>query len=248
MSWAERPGPRSLDRLSTLIADDEHWARVALAELLEGYPEVEVVGYADSVASTVKELTSKRPDLLLLDIRMPDGLGFEVFERTSVESQVVFVTAFDTHALRAFEVNALDYLLKPVAPHRLARALGRVSRAALRDRASTKQFAAKDLVSLHEGRFLRFTRIENIVLLVAADGFVEIHLECGRTALVQGRLQSWRVRLPKTFVQVRRSVIVNLSFVEEVDLSAKNPVLRLRGAREPLSMSRRYARAFRDKV
>lgn len=116
--------------LRALLVDDERLARVELRRLLAAHPEVEVVAEADSVATARVALAAARPDVVFLDVQMPGGSGFELLSGDGLELAVVFVTAFDAHALRAFEVNALDYLLKPVHPERLAQAVGRLLRRA----------------------------------------------------------------------------------------------------------------------
>ncbi|MEL6188510.1 MAG: response regulator, partial [Myxococcota bacterium] len=182
---------------TALIADDERLARVALLSLLSSHPEIEVVGEADSVASTVTELARLSPDLLFLDIQMPDGFGFEVFERTKVGCPVIFVTAYDAHALRAFEVNALDYLLKPVEPDKLRRALERVGQPRARIPPREDAYAAGDLICLTQGRTMKFARVEEIVAVFAADDYVEIQLASGYRALLPQRLREWQRRLPE---------------------------------------------------
>jgi two-component system LytT family response regulator len=116
--------------LRALLVDDERLARSELRRLLAVHPEIEVAGEAASVAEAVEQVTALDPDVVFLDIQMPGASGFELLERVEPGFQVVFVTAFDAHAVRAFEVNALDYLLKPVSPERLERAVGRVLRRA----------------------------------------------------------------------------------------------------------------------
>jgi two-component system LytT family response regulator len=115
-------------KLRALLVDDERLARVELRRLLAAHPEIEVVAEADSVATARTALASAQPDVVFLDVQMPGGSGFELLGGDGLELAVVFVTAFDAHALRAFEVNALDYLLKPVHPERLAQAVGRLLR------------------------------------------------------------------------------------------------------------------------
>ena len=107
-------------RLRTLLVDDSRLARGELRTLLAAHAEVDVVGEADDVEAAVAAVAGLQPDLLLLDIQLPGGSGFDVLERLPRAPHVVFCTAYDQHAVRAFEANALDYLLKPVEPERLA--------------------------------------------------------------------------------------------------------------------------------
>src|SRR5690606_31532679 len=108
-----------------LIVDDERLARAVLRRELAAHPDVEVVAEADGVDAAVEILRRERIDLVFLDVQMPGGSGLELFDRIDTDARVIFVTAYDRYAVRAFDVHALDYLLKPVAPERLARALER---------------------------------------------------------------------------------------------------------------------------
>jgi two-component system LytT family response regulator len=114
-----------------LIVDDERLARTRLRTLLAAHPEITIAGEADSASSAVAEIDRLAPDLVFLDIQMPGASGFDVLDQTERTFAVVFVTAFDEHALRAFDINAVDYLLKPVTAARLAQSIERVRRAAL---------------------------------------------------------------------------------------------------------------------
>jgi len=119
-----------------LIVDDERLARSRLRTLLVAHPEITIAGEADSAATAVAEIDRLAPDLVFLDIQMPGASGFDVLEQTEQSFAVVFVTAFDEHALRAFDINAVDYLLKPVTASRLAQSIERVRRASLGANAS----------------------------------------------------------------------------------------------------------------
>ncbi len=240
-------------RLTTVIADDERLARDGLIALLSAHPQIDVVGQADSVASTVAQLQSLDPDLLFLDIAMPDGIGFDVFERIDVVARVVFVTAYDSYTLRAFELNALDYLMKPVSPERLTKTVDRLcgltggSAEPKRDK-TRPSLELSDIVSLPEGRIIKFARVQQIVYIEAANDYVEVILESGRTALVERRLRTWQEILPDCFVQIHRSRLVNLEYVDEIEQTGRNWTVRLRGWDKGLVMSRRYAKPFRERL
>ena len=113
------------EKLRVLIVDDEERARARVRRLLSAHLHIEVVGEASGLLEAVAAYNSLRPDLIFLDIEMPDGRGFELFDRCEVGCPVIFVTAYDQHAVRAFEVNALDYLLKPIEANRLRQSLER---------------------------------------------------------------------------------------------------------------------------
>ena len=129
-----------------VIVDDERLARRELAFLLQKHPEIEVAGEAGSVREAVQVLERLHPDLVFLDIQMPRENGFDLFERTRVAAAVIFVTAHDEFALRAFEVNALDYLMKPVNPRRLQQAIDRFLRRDPGEPAKARPLAYEDTI------------------------------------------------------------------------------------------------------
>src|SRR5262245_8374017 len=143
--------------MNALIVDDERVARLEMRRLLEPHPDIAILGDASNAAEAEARLTELPVDLLFLDIKMPGASGFDLLERLDRVPLLIFTTAFDAHALRAFEVNALDYLLKPIRPDRLAAALDRVrtmwagSAGTARTGAATARRAATDRVFLRDG-------------------------------------------------------------------------------------------------
>lgn len=236
-----------------LIVDDERLARVVMRDLLAEHADIEVVGEADSVEFAARLLKKLTPDLVFLDIEMPDGSGFELFERVKVSSHVVFVTAYDEHALRAFEVNALDYLVKPVDPAHVERALTRFRRLwrlppELERPRPERRLALDDIACLQEARCMTFARVGEITRVCAADEYAEVHLTSGEAVLVSTRLSRWEERLPECFVRVHRSILVNLHHVMRIEQVGGAWVVHLRGADTTLAMSRRYAQALRKRL
>jgi two-component system LytT family response regulator len=206
------------------------------------HPEVQVVGEAASVDEAARHLARAEPDVVFLDIQMPGESGFDLFARATVTSRVIFVTAHDAHALRAFDVNALDYLLKPVVPARLAESLAR-----LRDQASApvaaRRFEIGDFVFLPVDGRSRFIRVNQIVAVAAAGDATEVSTSDGGRGRVPRSLKAWEERLPaKQFVRIHREAIVNLQFVDRIEEWSHDAYqVYLRGRAEPLTLSRRYA-------
>jgi len=241
--------------LRALLVDDERLARVELRELLSSSPHVKVVGEADSVTSALARIEELRPELLFLDVQMPGEGGFELLARLPERPfQVIFVTAHDTHALRAFEVNALDYLLKPVHPDRLARAVERLvareqGKPAPAQGPTRPKLTEADVLFLENGAKSRFVRVEQLVCLCGAGDYVELVTADGQRTLSPRPLKEWELRLPeRTFARIHRSALVNLTFVERVDrgLSGGGDVY-LRGLEAPLPLSRSHASALRER-
>jgi two-component system, LytTR family, response regulator len=244
---------------SAILVDDERLARRELAHLLGAHPSISVVGQASSVDEAATLVARLDPDVIFLDIQMPRRNGFELLDACEVRGEVVFVTAHDVHAIRAFEVNALDYLLKPVHPDRLARTVARLTgasaaptagpaRAKLAGAAPATRLELDDHLFLHHGRAARFVRVRAIVCLRGADDYAEVVLEDGKQLLSPRPLREWESRLPpRSFVRIHRAAIVNLEHVVGIEPAGDESFrVLVRGAAEPLPMSRRYAARLRS--
>lgn len=231
-------------RLSALLVDDERLARVELRRLLAAHPDVEVVGEAEDLPGATRVMRARRPDVVFLDIHLAEASGFELLDEEPGETAVVFVTALDAHAVRAFEVNALDYLLKPVSPARLARTLERLRSSLAGQRPSgERRLTLEDRVLVQEGARTELVRVSDVRCIRAEDDYSRLVLTDGRELLVHESLKSWESRLPpRHFVRVHRSTVVNLDHVERMEREENDTFrLHLRGLAVPLTMSRRYA-------
>jgi two-component system LytT family response regulator len=200
-----------------VVVDDERLARREIAILLRDRADVEIVGEAASVDEAEQAVRDLRPDVVFLDIQLDGESGFDLLERLDVPCAVVFTTAFDEYALRAFEVNAVDYLLKPIDPGRLREAIGRLGR---REGAAThgrERLLRDDLVlARHSGR-LRSFRVAEITVITAAGDYTRVSTTGGRHYLVKSTMKRWLQRLPRdAFARVHRSAIVNLDHVQEL--------------------------------
>ena len=230
-----------------LIVDDERLARVALREVLEIRPDVEVVGEADCIDTAVQLVGELRPDVIVLDVQMPGESGFDLFDRAEVTASVVFVTAYDEYAVRAFEVNALYYLVKPVGPEQIDRSLKRLC--TTEPPAPTRPLDLDDVVCLNEGQSMKFASVKSIVFISAADDYTEVHTDSGKVALVPTALREWEERLPaERFARTHRSTLVNLSYIDEVLHEGGTWTVTLRGVEATLPMSRRFAQALRKRL
>ena len=240
--------------LRALLVDDERLARARLRSLLRPHSErLIVVAEADSVSTAAASLETHKPDVVFLDIQMPGGDGFQLFDRIQVDAQVVFVTAFDIHALRAFEVNALDYLMKPVAPERLAASVQRIWRAHLQTpgpRAMPSQpLLGSDRVCLDLGRNQRFVSVGALRCIAAAGDYTDVHLSDGTTVLASTSLKEWLSRLPAgDFMRVHRSTVINLNHVLELIRVEGILNARVDGVDQLITVSRRHVTALRERL
>jgi two-component system, LytTR family, response regulator len=233
-----------LSALRVLIADDEEPARAVLRELLAAEPELAVVGECASGLEAVKAAAEQRPDVLLLDIDMPKLDGFEVMELIDPAIAVVFVTAYESYALRAFEVHAVDYVLKPFRAERLREALrrsrGRVGprpEAGSLARAARPAGAHLQRVVVKDGGRVHLIPVERLDYAEAQDDYVALR-SGGRTYLKPQTLSSLEADLdPACFVRVHRSFVVRLDRIRSVELYARNSRVAVLhdGSRVPVS-------------
>jgi len=238
-------------RLEALIVDDERLARKELRTLLASHPEVSVVGEADSVAAALAVLESERPDLVFLDIQLAGETGFDLLDRVgAADFKTVFVTAFDAYAIRAFEVNALDYLLKPVNPARLKKAIDKLLlNEPAPPAASLRPLDIDDRLYLELGGRSVFLKVGRVTHVTAAGDYTEVFTAEGQKHLVEKPLREWEARLPeKFFARIHRNCIVNLEYVERVESwFNRSHQLFLRGVGSPLTVSRRHAARLKEK-
>lgn len=234
---------------TAVIVDDERLARRELGSLLEAHPELRIVGEADSVASAAEMVNRVDPDVVFLDIQLVGESGFDLFELLEVEPAIVFVTAYEQHAIRAFEVNALDYLLKPVTPERLAAALEKLARPESRPR-PVEPLEYQDRMFLRLNDRMTFLRVATIKYITAATDYSYLHTVDGTRRLVHKPLKEWEARLPTNyFLRIHRSTIINMEYVERLEpWSNYSYRVHLKGVAEPLSMSRRYALKAKDRL
>jgi two-component system, LytTR family, response regulator len=238
-------------RRHAVIVDDERLARRELRTLLEEAHagQVHVAGEAASVADAARLMRATGADVVFLDIQLAGETGMDLLPLIGPEVDVVFVTAYDQHALRAFEVNALDYLLKPVAPERLAVTVSRLS-AAQPPAPSGKPLTRDDTLLLRLGQERAFVRLRDIAAIEADGDGSKLVLAPRLVRRPSAKsLREWERRLPAgQFVRIHRSTIVNLEYVERLEpASQAGQRVYLRGLREPVTMSRRFGARLRDR-
>jgi two-component system, LytTR family, response regulator len=241
----------SARRRHVVIVDDERLARRELRTLLEDAhaEHVYVVGEAASVADAARLVHATDADVVFLDIQLAGEMGMDLLPLLGADVDVVFVTAYDEYTLRAFEVNAVDYLLKPVVPERLAMTVSRLV-AALPAAASREIVGYDDRLFLRLGDERAFVRVRDIMAIEADGDGSTLRLAPHLARKASGKsLREWEQRLPdRQFVRIHRSTVVNLEYVERLESwSHASQRVYLRGLPEPLTMSRRYAARIRER-
>lgn len=235
--------------MRALIIDDERLARSALRRLLSVHPEVKIIGEAANPDEAIRAIDKTSPDILFLDVEMPGGSGFDLLEKLEDVPAVIFTTAYDEYAVRAFEVSALDYLVKPITARRLAAALGRAQRALaaiLKERSNIEGTSAVHHIFVRDGDRCWIVRLTDISLLESEGNYTRLHF-AGNAPLIFRSLTAIEQRLsPATFFRANRSQIVNLSWIEaaENDIDGRLSI-KLRNGKQ-VEISRRQSRSLRQ--
>ena len=236
--------------MRALVVDDERLARKELMKLLEDHPMIEVVGEAMNAEEATQMVNELNPDLLFLDIQMPGKTGFQLLEELDSVPLVVFTTAYDEFALKAFEVNALDYLLKPIQPERLSEAISkladkeRAKNAAIRG--PEKKLGLHDQVFVKDGDRCWFVSLNNVRLFESDGNYIKVYFDNNRP-MIHKSLNALDEKLDeRAFFRASRKHIVNLSWVEGIEPWFNGGLMvKLRGG-DKVEVSRRQAAKFKD--
>lgn len=243
--------------MKALLVDDERLARNELRRLLAAFPDIEIVGEATHAKQAREQVTALAPDLLFLDVQMPGESGMELLAALEPPVPlVIFTTAYDEFAVKAFDLNALDYLLKPVDPERLAAAIERLRAATARPAepataarpAARDRLAAEDKVFVREGDRCWFVEVKSIRLLVSEGNYTRVHFDQAQPQLFRS-LNAMEERLdPRFFFRANRREIVNLAWIEKIEPWFSGGLLvHLKGGAR-VELSRRQAQEFREKM
>jgi two-component system LytT family response regulator len=232
--------------MKALIVDDEPLARRELRRLLAAFPAIVVAGEAGNIDEAREKIESLTPDVVFLDIRMPGGTGFDLLTQLDRVPRIVFTTAYDQYAVKAFEVNALDYLLKPIEPERLAKALAKIQ-AGTASGASSPEAPLEQLF-IKDGPRCWFVPLREVRVFSAEGNYVR--LTWGRERPLLGRsLTALEEKLdPRRFFRANRSQLINLDFIQSVEAGDGGRLhVQLRDGPE-VEVSRRQARLFRART
>jgi len=237
-----------MTNIKALIVDDERLARVSLRKLLEPYPYIEIAGEADSCENAIELIDLHKPKLIFLDIQLSGETGFDLLEIIDNSIKIIFVTAFDEFAIRAFDVNAIDYLLKPVNPERLKVSIERLINREDVQKSITKSYEYSDSIYVRINNYSsRFIKISTITLIEPIGNYSKIFTTDGKNCLVLKTLKQWQEELPGNFfVRIHRSCIINIEHVDRIEIDSKTQHrVFLKNMPKPLDVSRRYAKKLR---
>jgi two-component system LytT family response regulator len=240
--------------MRTLIVDDERLARNELKRLLEPYTKIEIVGEAANAEEALVMIDELQPDLLFLDIQMPGKNGFELLSSIEGKSpEVIFTTAFDEYAIKAFEFNALDYLLKPIDNERLKDTIQRIEENQAQPEHATetserpeKILGENDQVFVKDGEKCWFVKLGKIRLFESMGNYVRLHFD-DQKPLVLKSLNNLEERLdPNTYFRANRKHIINLQWIEKIEPWFSGGLLVTLQGGDKIEISRRQAIRFKE--
>lgn len=210
-----------MEKFTALVVDDERLARQKLIAMLSKYESIEVIGEAFDVNSAKKCIETSVPDILFLDIQMPKKSGFDLIEQIAFEGKIVFVTAFDEYAVKAFEINALDYLLKPVSEERLDKLILKLEQKDEEKEVIIKNISKlsyNDKIFVSDNKVVKFVNIREISAIQSVGNYSKLILSSGEKLIIYKTLKEWSLRLPENkFVRIHRTAIVNIDYISKME-------------------------------
>lgn len=236
--------------MKALIIDDERLARKELTNLLQEYQEIEIAGEAVNAEDAEEKIKTLKPDLLFLDIQMPGKTGFELLQSLESVPDVIFTTAYDEYALKAFDFNALDYLLKPIEPDRLkesiTKLLNRAKKDAPEEEDTEKKLGPQDRVFVKDGDKCWFVKLENIRLFESDGNYIKIYFDNFKP-MIHKSLNALDERLDdRSFFRASRKHIINLTWVESIESWFNGGLMVVLRGGDKVEVSRRQAARFKE--
>lgn len=235
--------------LKVILIDDERLARSELKRLLQEFPDVEVIGEAANANEGIEKIETLNPDLVFLDIQMPGKTGFDMLIELEKAPHVIFVTAYDEYALKAFEVNALDYLMKPVEPKRLAEALFKVRQKDEEEMISYNNrgtLSENDQVFVKDGERCWFVKLSDVRLFESVGNYAKVFFGPNKPLILKS-LNALEERLDeKSFFRANRKHIINLRMIEKIEPYFNGGLLLDLKGGEKIEVSRRQAVKFKE--
>jgi len=234
--------------MRALLVDDERLARVELTKLLEKFPEIEIVGEASNGEEAIDKIEELNPELVFLDIQMPGMTGFEVLEHLHVVPQIIFITAYDEYALKAFEANALDYILKPVELTRLEKAISKVIEQKEEEslNTSTEKLSYDSQIFIKDGEKCWFVKMDKVRMFESEGNYVRLYFEDSKPMILKS-LNNLEKRLSdKEYFRISRKYIINLTWIEKVEAWFNGGLRVTLKSGEKLEISRRQTSRFKE--
>lgn len=235
-------------KIKAVIVEDSRLARNELKELIKSFPEIEVLGEAENVDAAYELINSLNPDLLFLDINMPEKDGFELLEMLDDVPITVFTTAFDEYALKSFEYNALDYLMKPVSPNRFSKAIDKVKQNLENKIVKNKQkVEISNQIFIKEGEKCWLLKVADIYLFEVEGNYTKVFFN-DQKAVLNKSLNQIEKKLPEDFFRANRNQIININYIKNIDLWFSGNLLVHLKDDQKIEISRRQSSLFKEKM
>lgn len=239
--------------MRTIVIDDERLARKELINLLKQYVHIDVIAESSNADDAKKKIESLHPELIFLDIQMPEKDGFQLLSELTYMPKVIFVTAYDEYALKAFDVSALDYLLKPVAPERLEETLSRLSNAEepeveSADMTRRSRLKSEDQIFIKDGERCWFVTLSEVSRFQSEGNYVRVYFQNNKPMILRSLNNLEATLDPRSFFRANRKYIINLKWIDKVESWFNGGLMVTLKDGTELEISRRQAAKFRESM
>lgn len=233
-----------MKKLRVILVDDERLAREEIKHYLNEYPAVKICGEAENIEEAGALIREQQPDLIFLDIQMPGGSGFELLESLDHVPDVIFVTAFDQYAVKAFETNAQDYLVKPVRAERFAKSMDKIMQKFILNAAGDPP--QDQTIFVKEGERIYLVKVEDIYRIESAGNYARIYTGQHKLLIKRSLNQLEKILHPQLFFRINRNEIIQLKFVQYIETLPKSKLMIRMQSGVTLTVSSRQSAAFRQ--
>jgi two-component system LytT family response regulator len=234
-----------MDTYKTIIIDDERLAREEVKRALENYPDFEIIGEANNVDKAKKLIENTQPDIIFLDIHMPKKSGFDLLEELGTVPEVVFTTAYDQYAVKAFEVNALDYIVKPIREERFAKTIEKIKKGLAKVEKEAEPFLLHRKIFIKDGENCYFIPLPSISLIESVENYARLHFD-GKTVMIKRSLNLLEEKLdPSLFFRINRSQIINTDYITKIHPYFNHKLQITLSTGETLEISNRQSAKFK---
>ncbi len=237
-----------MEKIKAILVDDERLARKELAKMLQSYKNIEIIDEAENAEEALDKIESLKPDLVFLDINMPEKNGFDLVEELIYLPEIIFVTAYDEFAIKAFEVNALDYLLKPVESERLNEAVNKVTRKIETNRLdkTSEKLTQDSRVFLKDGDKCWFVQLKDVRMFESEGNYIRVYFDSHKPLILKS-LNALGEKLDDTqFFRANRKYIINLSWIDKIENWFSGGLKVTLKTGEEIEVSRRQTTRFKE--
>jgi two-component system, LytTR family, response regulator len=236
-----------MNKFRVIIIDDERLAREEMKRHLLGYPDFEVAGEAENADEAEAIINAIKPDFIFLDIQMPGRSGFDLLESLDDVPEIIFTTAFDNYAVKAFEINAMDYLVKPIREERFAKAIDKIRTKLGGIEKTEKILSAGHTIFVKEGERFYFIKLKDIYIVESAGNYARLYFGNKKVHIKRSLNQLEKTLDTMTFFRINRTIIINTSYIKQIKPLQKGRLTVCLKTGETFTVSTRQSAAFKTK-